>query len=234
MATRNLRKELEQLHRPPAHGMSMALMADNAAFTALLEHPSLWRGRGAAQPAGFPTGFAALDATLPGGGWPRHGLVEVLTAGSGCGELTLWAPLVAQLTCAETARWCAFASPPFEPFAPAWSARGARLDRLLIARTLPSRSAPGCLWALEQCLLSGACGIGFAWPQQASMTELRRLTLAAEKGASLGVLIRPLSAASQPTTAVLRIAIERTATHLRLQLLKGRGLSPRFVELPLP
>ncbi len=212
----------------------MLEVASHSPIDTLLQHPSLWRGRGAEVPAGFPTGFTALDAALPGGGWPRRGLVEVLTAGSGCGELALWAPLVAQLTCSETARWGAFVSPPFEPFAPAWNARGARLDRLLIAHAAPSRSTPGPLWALEQCLLSGACGIGFAWPREASMTELRRLTLAAEKGAALAVLIRPLAAALQHTTAILRIAIERRATHLRVQLLKGRGLSPCLIELALP
>jgi hypothetical protein len=210
----------------------MTSMADNAAFTALLQHPSLWRGRGASLPAGFPTGFPALDAALPGGGWPRCGLVEILAAGSGHGELALWTPLIAKSTQSEAARWCALIAPPFEPFAPAWSARGVRLDRLLIVRAAQTLDhAPGSLWALEQCLLSGACGIGFAWTRQASMTELRRLALAAERGASLGVLIRPLCAAVESTAAVLRIAIERTASHLRLQLLKGRGLSPCVVEL---
>jgi hypothetical protein len=210
----------------------MAFMADNAPFHALLQHPSLWRGRGAALVPGFPTGFTALDAALPGGGWPRRGLVEILTAGSGHGELALWMPLIAKLTLSEAARWCALVAPPFEPFAPAWSAGGVRLDRLLIVRAAQTRDhAPGSLWALEQCLLSGACGIGFAWAGQASMTELRRLALAAERGASLGVLIRPPGAAVENTAAVLRIAIERTTTHLRLQLLKGRGLSPRAVEL---
>jgi hypothetical protein len=194
----------------------------------LLQHPSLWRARGAALPTGLPTGFAKLDAALPGGGWPRRGLVEILTAGSGCSELALCAPHVMQLTTSEAARWCAFVTPPFEPFAPAWNARGARLDRLLVVQ------APQPLWALEQCLLSGACGIGFAWPRQAGMTELRRLTLAAERGAALGVLIRPLEAATLHTTAVLRMTLARTPTHLRLQLLKGRGLSPCVIELALP
>ncbi len=213
----------------------MPKAAQHSQLETLLQHPSLWRARGAAPLAGFATGFAQLDAALPGGGWPRHGLVEILTAGSGFGELALWAPLVTQLTRSETARWCAFVTPPFEPFAPAWSARGARLDRLLIVRAPHSGGGtPGSLWALEQCLLSGACGIGFAWPQRAGMTELRRLALATERGASLGVLIRPLRAALEHTAAVLRIAITRTATHLRLQLLKGRGLSPRVIELAWP
>jgi hypothetical protein len=202
-----------------------------AELDALLQHPALWRGRGAALPAGFSSGFAELDAVLPGGGWPQHGLIEVLTPG-GCGELALWAPLVQRLTHAINARWCAFVAPPFEPFAPAWSAQGARSDRLLVVRAPGSSSEP--LWALEQCLLSGACFMAFGWVQRASMTALRRLALAAERGAALGVLIRPLRVASEHTAAALRIAITRNAAHLTLQLLKGRGVSPCTIELALP
>jgi cell division inhibitor SulA len=91
------------------------------------------------------------------------------------------APLVTRLTRSETARWCAFIAPPFEPFVPAWNAQGVRLDRLLVVRT----GQP--LWALEQSLLSGACSITFAWPQRATMPQLRRLSLATERGMSLGV-----------------------------------------------
>jgi protein ImuA len=206
----------------------MSFEVDHSRLDALLQHPSLWRGRGAAPQAGQSTGFDALDAVLPGGGWPRRGLVEILAASSGSGELTLWTPLIRRLTQAQSPRWCAFIAPPFEPFVPAWQMQGARLDRLLMVR------APDPLWALEQSLLSGACALGFAWPSEAGMTALRRLALATERGASLGVLIRPLRAATQYSAAVLRMTLKRTATHLRLQLFKGRGLSPCVVELPLP
>jgi len=205
----------------------MSAMAHEAQFEALLQHPSLWRGRGLAPPSGYPSGHAALDAVLPGGGWPRRGLVEILTGG-GCGELMLWAPLVRQFTQMPAARCCAFIAPPYEPFAPAWQAQGARVDRLLVVRT------PEPLWALEQGLQSGACALSFAWPHAVGMTALRRLALATERGSSLGVLIRPLRAAVEHSAAVLRIALTRTATQLRLQILKGRGLAPCIVELPLP
>lgn len=223
----------------------MPVEARQAQFEALLRHPSLWRGRGAAQPAGHPTGFAALDALLPGGGWPRQGLVEILTTGGGHGELALWAPLIGRLTHSENARCCAFIAPPFTPFAPAWRAAGARLDRLLVVRAPEPRSTTGqdylhgthlseSLWAMEQSLLSGVCAISFAWPGRVNMTESRRLALAAGRGAALGVLVRPLRAAGQHSAAVLRLAVARTAARLRLQLLKGRGLTPRVVELVLP
>jgi protein ImuA len=199
---------------------------------ALLQHPALWRGRGAVRAAGHATGFAALDAVLPGGGWPRQGLVEILTRSGGHGELTLWAPLLCRLTQAGDARWCAFVAPPFEPFAPAWQARGVRLDRLLMMRT------PEPLWALEQSLLSGACALAFAWPAgprtPLHMTELRRLALAAERGAALGVLVRSMHAAAEHTVAALRLAVTRMGNRLRVELLKGRGVSPAVVELALP
>jgi cell division inhibitor SulA len=203
---------------------------DKAGLDVLLQHPALWRGRGAAPREGFATGFNALDAALPDAGWPRRGLVEILVPAHGCGELALWTPLIRRLTHSETARWCAFVAPPFEPFAPAWQQQGARLDRLLVVQGRPAES----LWALERCLLSGACALAIAWPQTAGMTELRRLALAAERGNALGVLIRPARAARESSAATLRIALTRTAAHLRCDLLKGRGLVPRVVEVALP
>lgn len=194
----------------------------------LLRHPSLWRGRGAAAPAGWSTGFPALDAVLPGGGWPRRGLVEVLSCSPGHGELTLWTPLLSQLSQQEAARCCAFIAPPFELFAPAWRAAGLRLDRLLVAR------AGDPLWALEQSLLSGVCAIGFGWVGAGvSLVALRRLQLAAGQGAALGVLLRPPRAAHESTAAVLRLAVTRTRHGLSVELLKGRGITPRTIEVGL-
>ena len=42
----------------------------------LLRNPHLWRARernGSTQTCGLPTGYTALDCSLPGGGWPQHG-----------------------------------------------------------------------------------------------------------------------------------------------------------------
>ena len=50
-----------------------------ARLAARLAHPAGWRGGDCApEPASVPTGFAALDAVLPGGGWPGAGLTEML------------------------------------------------------------------------------------------------------------------------------------------------------------
>jgi hypothetical protein len=203
----------------------MSMVDSQAGLDALLRHPSLWRGRNAAPPATVPTGHAALDRALPGGGWPANGLVETLTPGEGSGELRLWAPLIARLTQqADAPRWCAFVAPPFEPYLPAWLSHGARGEHLLVARGEP-------LWTMEQALLSGACALVFGWVERATMRQLRRLALAAEKGAALGVLVRPLAVATTASAAVLRLALADGDAGITVQLLKGRGLTPAAVSL---
>ena len=48
----------------------------------VLQHPAVWRGNQYAKVAveSIPSGFAELDAQLPGGGWPRAALTEQLIA----------------------------------------------------------------------------------------------------------------------------------------------------------
>src|SRR6516164_6788492 len=123
----------------------------------LLEHPAIWRGRNAAQRAGLPSGFAALDEHLPDKGWPRSGLIEILVARFGSGELALLLPALAALTRAAAARWCVWVAPPLVPFAPALVAGGIALDRVAIVESERPLDHPTGLWAFEQSLRSGAC-----------------------------------------------------------------------------
>ena len=195
----------------------------------LLAHPSVWRGRSRAPMETLPTGFAALDAALPGGGWPRHGLVEILTPHSGVGELYLLLPALAALSQASPARWCTWVSPPHEPFAPALEAHGVALERMLIVRThLP-------LWAHEQALRSGACAMALAWLPRASARAIRRLQLAAEQGRALGVLYRSQRFASEASPAMLRVLLaplEDAGKHgACVTLIKSRGGNRAPIEL---
>ena len=67
----------------------------------LLAHPQLWRAGQLSQRTasrGLTSGYPGLDAQLPGGGWPRAGLAEVLHAQPGLGELRLLAPMLADLS----------------------------------------------------------------------------------------------------------------------------------------
>ena len=71
--------------------------AERPDLDSLLQHPAIWRGRSAAQMAVVSSGYEALDEALPGGGWPRTGLIEILTSHSeagpaGIGELLVLMP----------------------------------------------------------------------------------------------------------------------------------------------
>jgi protein ImuA len=221
-------------------------MANPQQLAELLAHPSVWRGRSRAALETFSTGFAALDAGLPGGGWPRHGLIEILTPRPGVGELYLLLPALAALSRAMPARWCTWISPPHEPFAPALEAHSVALERMLLVRTLSSpagarnsqrRRGEGdmSLWALEQALRSGACEIALAWLPRASPRAIRRLQLAAEQGRALGVLYRSQRFAHVASPAMLRVLLDPIAEPgrqgARLRLLKSRGGSREPIEL---
>jgi len=206
----------------------------------LLEHPAIWRGRSAARAEVLPTGCAAFDACLPGRGWPRTGLIEILVSRFGVGELYLLFPALAALTRRPAARWCVWVAPPLEPYAPALSAHGAVLERMLVVRPSAQRLSgqrrnpqrgrenshrgPESLWAFEQTLGSGASDIALAWATRSPRARaVRRLQLAAERGKSLGVLFRPLRAARESSAAVLRVAVEPNLDGARVTLLKSRG-----------
>src|SRR4029079_11951596 len=83
----------------------------------------IWRGSGARSAgAVLPTGFAALDRYLPGGGWPLGPLIEVFVERYGVGELSLLMPALAALTVdggarPSTRKWLAWIAPPFVPYA---------------------------------------------------------------------------------------------------------------------
>ena len=189
----------------------------------LLAHPALWRAGSAARVPVWPSGFALLDAGLPGGGWPRSGLIEILPARFGQGELQLMLPALAALTSRSEARWCVWVAPPLQPFAPALAAAGMALTRLLIVRAPPHARRAAALWAFEQALGSGACDGVLAWVKDAPARQIRRLQLAAQRGNALGVLFRPRESAREASPAMLRVALEPRRGGVRVTLLKSRG-----------
>jgi hypothetical protein len=204
-------------------------MSANQQLRELLAHPSVWRGRSRAAVETLPTGFAALDASLPGGGWPRHGLVEILTPRPAVGELYLLLPVLAALSRMTPARWCTWVAPPHEPYAPGLEARGVTLDRMLVVKThLP-------LWAHEQALRSGACAMALAWLPRVSPRAIRRLQLAAEQGRALGVLFRSQQFAHLASPAMLRVLLDQVKDTgrygARVTLLKSRGGSREPIDL---
>jgi hypothetical protein len=186
----------------------------------VLAHSAIWRGGScAAEPAAIPTGFAPLDALLPGGGWPQAALTEILLASEGIGEIRLTLPGLARLQ--AEGRDIVWISPPYLPYAPALAAGGLDLAQLILVHARTTRDA---LWAFEQALRAPECGAAFLWPVGLlDDRSARRLQVAAREGGSWGVLWRRPGQHGIATAAPLRLALASAARQLAVQVVKRRG-----------
>ena len=101
-----------------------------------------------------------------------------------------------------------------------------------IAQSFGFREPREALWATEQTLRAGCCAAVVCWLANANDRALRRLAVAAEAGRTLGFVLRPHTAAVNPSPAALRIALD--ARPARLRVLKCRGGLPPAASLPLP
>jgi hypothetical protein len=178
----------------------------------------IWTGHQLADIPAERSGYSALDKILPGRGWPLGALSEILHAQQGIGELSLLLPTLARLT--QAGRRVALIDPPHIPYAPALSAAGVPLERLLWLHADTTRNAQ---WAAEQMLRSGAVGAVLMWSRIHADSDLRRLQLAAESSQSLAFLYRPLSASRNASPAALRLSLTAAEHGLRVQLLKVKG-----------
>lgn len=215
---------------------------DAVPLATVLARPDVWRGdrlADAALPA-VASGFAALDRELPGGGWPRGALTELLCDGAGQGELALLLPALTQL-CADDG-WLVLIAPPHPLHAGALAAAGIPLERvLLVEPTGNARQAQlHALWAAEQALNSDAPAAVLCWSLHADSKSLRRLQLAAAAGHAAGFLLRPTRVAGESSSAVLRLRLQAAAAHegaLVIDMLKRRGpplTTPLQLTLPRP
>ncbi len=196
------------------------------ALDELLTHPYIWRGRHAPRDiATLSSGHPALDEVLPGGGWPRTGLIEILAERRGTGELRLIVPLLRHFSHKEGTGdrgWIAWIRPPYVPYAPALAEAGIDVSRVLLVH---ARDDDEAMWATEQALRSAGCEVVLAWADRASGQALRRLQLAAEDNGLPVILFRPGSALDAPSPAVLRMCLA-AGDEARLSVVKSRGGRP--------
>lgn len=182
--------------------------------------PHLWRAQelAHAQEVTLPSGYAALDVQLPGGGWPVGSLVEVLQARP---EHHVW-PLVLPALAQAAQMWngpVVLVGAPFQPFGPGLAARGLPGERLLC---IQADKPAARLWSVEQALHCGDVAAVLAWLPQASGMALRRLNLAAQQRARLLFVFRTLAARTESSPARLRLELQGT-DQLNVCLLKRRG-----------
>ncbi|HVL57463.1 MAG TPA: translesion DNA synthesis-associated protein ImuA, partial [Burkholderiaceae bacterium] len=206
-----------------------------AATPPALIHSDLWRADqiGHAAIRALPSGFAALDSELPGGGWPLGTLTELIARDAGIGELRLMMPLARQLTAER--RVVVMLAPPHIPYAPALASHGVDLNHLIIVQ---AANAADRLWAIEQTLKSDSFGALLAWlPQERTRPEhLRRMQLAAQAARGPAFLFRPLPAQFESSPAPLRLLLlPQPRQRLSVRILKRRGpllADPVLIDLP--
>ena len=199
-------------------------------------HPDLWLAHllGRQGEDVVATGFPALDVELPGKGWPRRSLTELLAPHPGLGELRLLAPA---LTRAQT-RTVMFFDPPLDVDAAVLQSYGFELDQLIVVKT-KAATLPGSdsLWSLEQTLKSGHVGAVLAWlPPRLRSERLRRLQLAAHNHDGVAFMVREASVVDRPSASPLRLSLRAAgADRMSVTVAKRRGpplLEPLVLELP--
>lgn len=191
----------------------------------------VWRGDALGRPvtATLPSGFAALDAALPGGGWPGFGLTELLMSPAGALEFRLLGPALGQI-CAG-GRSMVLVGPPQPPHLPGLLPHGVVARQLVwVQAGTPAER----LWATEQLVKSGVCGAVLAWLPQARPAQLRRLQVLASGHEGPVWLCRPAVAARESSAAPLRLLVRPGAGWtLSVDLIKRKG-PPLAHTLHLP
>lgn len=205
----------------------------------LSQRPELWKASqlGQAAQAAVRSGFPELDRELPGNGWPRNTLIELLMNRPGVGELRFLMPVIQKM--AWEGKTLLMLCPPHEPFAPALQQYGIPPEAI---RVVQARNPADRLWAVEQVMKSDSFGLCIAWlpeaQQPARTDQLRRLQMAAARSGGLSFVLRGAAAQYTASPAPLRLFLSAASPqHVRVELLKRRGPvleKPLILQLPQP
>lgn len=182
---------------------------------------AVWRGAemGATVNTVVPSGFAALDAELPGGGWPCGSLIEILQPQPSVAEWRLLATAIEQVV--DSGKDVVVVGPPKMPHLPGLQRIGLDERRLVwIQAETPAER----LWATEQLVKANATGLLLAWLPQARQEQIRRLQVCSQSAEGLVFLCRPAAAQFESSAAPLRVQLSFGLDwELRVRLLKRKG-----------
>lgn len=182
---------------------------------------TVWWGDGGHVPSGktVASGFAALDAVLPGGGWPTQGITELLLAQPGACEWRLLGPSLHALLHPSGRLY--LVGSPHPPHTVGLAQMGAAVNQVVWCRA----SEPGArLWVVEQLLKADLTGAIVAWLPQARPAQIRRLQCHAQACRAAVFLVRPAAVAAHPSAACVRMLVSLSGLWgLEVRVLKCRG-----------
>ena len=196
-----------------------------------LARPDVWRADelGSLVTRTVSTGWAVLDAELPGGGWPCRSLTEVLAPQHSVLEWRLLGGALRQVV--QAGQQVVIVGPPKPPHLPGLAHCGLDQAHLVWIR---AETPAERLWVTEQLVKSNATGAIVAWLAQARQEQVRRLQVCAGGSDSLVFLCRPETARHEASAAPLRVhARAELDWQLRVEVFKRRG-APLPDPLVLP
>lgn len=164
------------------------------------------------------TGLAALDAQLPGHGWPQASVTELCATHADIGALSALVPTMARLTRED--RKVALMAPENLAEVEQLGEQGVRLRHVTVLRAHEENT----LWAMEQKLRSGEIAMLVAWVDRLGNGDVRRLQAAAAASGAMVMLFRKPGAARFARASTLHLLLRPgTDGLLDIEILKPRG-----------
>jgi protein ImuA len=168
----------------------------------------------------FVTGLSAIDALMPGGGFPRGSVHEILSDPN-YGTPRFFALLLAK-SLGGVIVWC---DPDGTLYPPAVAAAGVPMEKLYL---LHPKTQADQSWAIAECMRCKGVSATIAQVGKLSRIEARRLQLAAEQGGGIGILLRAMDRNASVYAAASRWLVSpaqglRTVQRWKIQLIHAHG-----------
>lgn len=175
-------------------------------------------------PQAISTGCLALDQCLPHQGYLPGSIVEYLRTAPASGASYL-ALAAAASALRGSSGFLVIVDTQHNFYPPALVAHGIDLKKTVFVRPTTAADA---MWAIDQALRTQAVSAVIAEVPRMDDRSARRLQLAAEQGAGLGLLLRGAAARHQPSWSeiqwLIRSPVSPSAGRaLQVKLLKNRG-----------
>ena len=146
----------------------------------------------------LPLDLAGIERALPGGGLARGALHELHGEPGHGAAAGFAAALLGRFASSGHVLWIV---PRDDLFAPGLLELGLPPERLIVVAVRPRDAR---LWALEEALRSPGLVAALSEVDQLTLTQSRRLQLAAEAKGGVALLLRPTRAAEAPSAALTR------------------------------
>ena len=163
------------------------------------------------------TGFTELDAELDGG-FPTQGVVDIHSP-IGIGELRLLLPNL-HTRQQQSDKLLVFIAPPMQINAELLAECGFPLEQALV---IEPKSAQHALWSAEQCLKSGCCHSVLLWQHHLEIHQVKRLTLAAEQGQALHIVLHHKKRPGVSLPVSLAMRLKSHPQGMRIEVTKRKG-----------